>query len=101
MSYLLVIEARMLCLNGRKTMFDSISKYLGECTTLARLPSAMFESQFFQTNFMLEDIHVSTELGNCIPWQIQLKSQFAHFVVDEAADGFDFHDVGIGCSHFH
>lgn len=58
----------------------------------------MFEQQLFEprSRFVLFD--VSFELGNRISGKIQLKHQFAHLVVDEPSDGFDFQAVGVNDS---
>ena len=45
---------------------------------------------------MLEDVHVSPELRDGVSRQVQLESQAADLVVDEAGNSLHLHDVGVG-----
>jgi hypothetical protein len=82
-------------------MLYSVRKNPGKRTTLTGLPSTVFKGQLLKTNFMLEYVHVTTKLGNCIPWQIQVEGQLAHLVVDETSNSFDLHDISICGSDLH
>ena len=47
---------------------------------------------------MLEDVHVSPELGDCVSGQVELEGEAADLVVDEPGHGLHLHDVRVGGS---
>ena len=42
-----------------------------------------------------------SELGDGVAGQVEAKGELADLVRDEAGDGLDLHDVGVGGAHLH
>jgi hypothetical protein len=90
-----VVNARVLRLQGGESILHRITKQISEILELLRLPAVVLEEEFLEAGSPLVLLDVRLELGDCVAWEVQLEHQLAHFVVDEASDGFDLHAVGV------
>ena len=52
-------------------------------------------------DLLLKDVHVFPELRDGVAGQVEAEGQFADLVRDEAGDGLDLHDIGVGGAHLH
>ena len=74
---------------------DGVGKELSEDAKLFGHPSRVLESQFFDADFMFEEIHVLPELSDGVSRRRLLERNPTNFVVDVPGDRFDLQHVTV------
>ena len=79
---LLIIETRMLRLDGRKAQFYGVLKEPAENGELIRQPGVVLETAQRMTDAEPEEINVTPEMSDGLPRLVQKKRQAPHFVAN-------------------